>query len=242
MMEILRPEDWQTKQKILVILAHPDDPEFFCGATLTRWVDAGHEVNYLLLTKGDKGSDDPAMTPETLIAVRMKEQRAAGDVIGVKEIAFLNYPDGYLTPDLPLRKEVVRHIRRVRPDVIVTSDPQNYYIRGRYINHPDHRAAGLVTIEAVFPAAGNRLYYPELLTEGLEPHTPQEVWVSLPHDPTILLDISPQWPNKLKALLEHKSQIGDPEIFLRNMSERRTADSTVGQARYEESFRRLYRR
>ncbi|MBA4421408.1 MAG: PIG-L family deacetylase [Anaerolinea sp.] len=242
MMEILHPEDWQTKQKILVILAHPDDPEFFCGATLTRWIDAGHEVSYLLLTKGEKGSEDPAMTPEILTAVRMKEQRAAGEVIGVKEITFLDCPDGYLIPDLSLRKEVVRHIRQVRPDVIVTSDPQNYYIRGRHINHPDHRAAGLVTIEAVFPAAGNRFYYPELLKEGLEPHTPQEVWVSLPVDPTIVVDVTTQWSNKLKALLEHKSQIGDPEKFLRNMTERRTPDSSVDHPRYEESFRRLYRR
>lgn len=242
MTKSLAPENWDQAKKILVILAHPDDPEFFCGATLARWVDAGHEVNYLLLTRGDKGSNDPLTNPGDLMSLRMIEQRAAADVLGVKEVTFLSYLDGYVIPDLEMRKEVVRHIRRLKPDIIVTSDPQNYYNRGLYINHSDHRAAGQVTIEAVFPAAGNLFYFPELLQEGLTPHTPVEVWVSLTHEPNVAIDITPFWQIKLNALLKHKSQVGDPANFLDKMASRKTEDSTLDAPRYEESFRRLYQR
>lgn len=241
-MKILQPEGWQTPQRVLVILAHPDDPEFFCGATLARWCDAGHEVHYLLLTRGDKGSDDPAMTPEALIAIRIAEQNAAARVIGATEVSFLSYPDGYLVADLVVRKDIVRHIRKVKPDIVVTSDPLNYYIRGKYINHPDHRAAGLATLEAVFPAAGNRFYYPELLEEGLEPYTPAEVWVSLSHEPDITLDISEHWETKKNALLHHTSQIGDPEKFVQYLLERRVAGSPPEAPRFEEGFKRIFRR
>jgi LmbE family N-acetylglucosaminyl deacetylase len=238
----LKPEDWQKPQKVLVILAHPDDPEFFCGATLARWIDAGHEVNYLLLTRGDKGSDNPSVCPDELMSLRMEEQRQAANVLGVKDVTFLSYPDGFIIPDLEMRREVVRHIRRIKPDIIVTSDPLNYYIRGLYINHPDHRAAGQVTLEAVFPAAGNLFYFPELLTEGLAPHSPSEVWISLTHEPGITIDVTPFWQKKLNALLQHKSQIGDPDQFLEKMASRRMENSTADHPRYEEGFRRLFQR
>jgi LmbE family N-acetylglucosaminyl deacetylase len=241
-MKILSPEDWNTPRKILVILAHPDDPEFFCGGTLARWIDAGHEVSYLLLTKGDKGSDDPLISPEDLMSIRMLEQKAAGSILGVKEINFLDYPDGFVVPDLEMRKQIVRHIRMYKPDIIVTSDPNNLYIRGMYINHPDHRAAGLVTIDAVFPAAGNLFYFPELLKEGLQPHSPAEVWVSLTQEPTVTIDVTSFWSMKVNALLQHKSQVGDPDQFTIKMAERRTQDSTETNPRFEEGFRRLFKR
>jgi LmbE family N-acetylglucosaminyl deacetylase len=241
-MKILSPEDWNTTRKILVILAHPDDPEFFCGGTLARWIDAGHEVSYLLLTRGDKGSEDPLISPQELMMIRMEEQKSAGSVIGVQEITFLEYPDGFIVPDLEMRKQIVRHIRRYKPDIIVTSDPNNLYIRGMYINHPDHRAAGLVTIDAVFPAAGNLFYFPELLKEGLQPHSPAEVWVSLTQEPTVTIDVTSFWSMKVKALLQHKSQVGDPDDFKIKMAERRTQDSTETNPRFEEGFRRLFKR
>ena len=242
MIKSLSPENWQKNQKILVILAHPDDPEFFCGATLARWTDAGHEVNYLLLTRGDKGSDDPAVSPLDLIHTRMAEQRMAAEVLGVKEVNFLEYPDGFLIPDQDMRKTIIRYIRKTKPDIIVTSDPANYYIRGVHINHPDHRAAGLVTLDAVFPAAGNRLFFPDLLSEGLEPHFPSEVWITLTNDPTIVLDITDFWQKRLDAILQHKSQIVDPTLLLARMVERRTVDSTVEAPRFEDGFRRLLKR
>jgi len=241
-MNILQPENWQKKKKILVILAHPDDPEFFCGATLARWAEAGHEISYLLLTKGDKGSDDPTMTPDHLMAIRTAEQVAAAHVIGVKQVVFFDYPDGYLIPDLDMRLKLVRHIRKERPEIIVTSDPLNYYIRGKHINHPDHRAAGQVTLDAVFPAAGNRFFFPELINEGLLPFSPEEVWISLTQEATILLDVTEHWQTKVNALICHASQIGDAHSFKSAMQERRTPDSSADNPRYEEGFRRLFKR
>src|SRR5512136_339257 len=134
--------------RVLLVLAHPDDPEFFCGATLAQWARAGKEIHYLLLTCGDKGSDDPAMTPESLCVDRQREQRAAAAVIGAQEVKFLGYADGELFNTLDVRREIVREVRRFRPDLLVTSDPMTY-IRPVGINHPDHRAAGAATLDAV---------------------------------------------------------------------------------------------
>jgi hypothetical protein len=116
-------ESWEEPKRILVVLAHPDDPEFFCGATIARWTSTGHEVRYCLLTCGDKGTQDRSLDSEALCALRQKEQRAAAAVLGVTQLRFLGYPDGYLVPDLNLRGEITRVIRQERPDVVVTCDP-----------------------------------------------------------------------------------------------------------------------
>lgn len=232
------PGIWTETQKILVILAHPDDPEFFCGATLARWAQAGHKITYVLLTCGDKGrNDNNHHIPEgELCALRHLEQRAAANVLGVEAIEFMDLPDGYLVPSLDLRREMVRMIRRFKPDVLITCDPQNLFaIYG--INHPDHRAAGQVVLDAVFPAAGNDLFFPELLTEGLAPHAPKEVWVSLTNQPNVTLDVTDMWETKIRALKEHKSQIGDPAKLEERMRSRRAEDSTEENPRYEEKFR-----
>lgn len=233
------PDAWEVPQKILVILAHPDDPEFFCGATLARWAAAGHEIHYCLLTCGDKGSNDRSIKPEALCGMRVEEQRAAAAVIGVKQVRFLGYEDGYVFPDLALRKEITRLIRQEKPDIVLTCDPLLVYAGETRLNHPDHRATGQAVIDAVFPAAGNHLYFPELLEEGLEPHTPREVWLSIPNTPTVTLDVTEYWEVKIRALQEHKSQIGDPQKLAERMRERRTPDSTLERPRYEEKFRRL---
>jgi LmbE family N-acetylglucosaminyl deacetylase len=233
------PGVWETPQRILVVLAHPDDPEFFCGATLAQWARAGHELIYYLLTCGDKGFNDSTtadMTPEALCALRHVEQRKAADIIGAKQVHFLDRADGYLVPDLDLRCEVVRVIRKVKPTVLVTCDPQNLFA-GYGINHPDHRAAGQVVLDAVFPAAGNKAYFPELLAEGLEPHTPKEVWVSLTSQPNVTMDVTDTWPIKLEALLHHASQVGDADKFKARMASHHTEDSTDENPRYEENFR-----
>jgi LmbE family N-acetylglucosaminyl deacetylase len=229
---------WPEKKKILVILAHPDDPEFFCGATLARWAQGGHEVIYYLLTCGDKGRNDHNrhIPGDELCALRHVEQRAAADVLGVKEVHFMDRDDGYLIPDLELRREVVRIIRRFKPDILVTCDPQNLFATYG-INHPDHRAAGQVVLDAVFPAAGNELYFPELLAEGLEPHMPKEVWASLTQQPNVTLDVTELWDTKIRALKEHKSQIGDPVKFEERIRSRHTEDTTPENPRYEEKFR-----
>jgi len=232
------PGTWDSLQRILVILAHPDDPEFFCGATLAKWAQAGHEIIYILLTCGDKGRNDynKHIPGNELCALRHREQRAAAQVIGAKEVHFLDYQDGCLVPDVDLRRDVVRVIRRFRPGVLVTCDPQLLFSPFG-INHPDHRAAGQVVLDAVFPAAGNELYFPELLGEGLAPHMPKEVWVSLTNQPTLNLDVTEYWDTKIRALKEHKSQIGDPARLEERIRGHHTEDSTLENPRYEEKFR-----
>ncbi len=232
------PGSWESAQKILVILAHPDDPEFFCGATLARWARAGHEIHYFLLTCGDKGFEDPDAPSEEICAIRHAEQKAAAEIIGIKSVRFLDLADGYLVPSLDLRREIVRAIRQVKPDVLVTCDPTRLYAGERGLNHPDHRCAGQVVLDAVFPATGNAHFFPELRkNEGLEPHAPREVWVSLPENATLILDVTATWPIKMMALKEHKSQIGDPVKFEERMRSRRTEASSDEQPRYEEKFR-----
>jgi LmbE family N-acetylglucosaminyl deacetylase len=233
------PDSWPSSQSILVILAHPDDPEFFCGATLARWARAGHKITYQLLTCGDKGFNDstpPDMTTDALCAIRHEEQQAAANVIGAQAVHWLDRPDGYLVPDIDLRREIVRVIRRLKPDILVTCDPQTLFATYG-INHPDHRAAGQVVLDAVFPAAGNQEYFPELLKEGLQPHMPKEVWCSLTNQANVVLDVTDTWPIKMEALLHHKTQIGDMDKFKARMKSRRTEDSTDENPRYEERFR-----
>jgi LmbE family N-acetylglucosaminyl deacetylase len=237
---MIEPIDhWQTPQKILVILAHPDDPEFFCGATLAMWARAGHEITYLLLTCGDKGFNPythPGMTPEKLCAIRHVEQANAANVIGAKAAHFLDLPDGYLIPDLNLRRDVVREIRRYKPDVLVTCDPQNLFaLYG--INHPDHRACGQVVLDAVFPAADNIAIFPELLEEGFEPHMPREIWCSLTNQPNVTVDVTETWNIKMQAILEHKTQVQDVDKLIERFKSRRAEGSTEADPRYEEKFR-----
>lgn len=234
------PDGWESPQKILVVLAHPDDPEFFCGATTARWVHAGHQVIYCILTCGDKGSKDLSVESDELCSIRQKEQCAAAQVLGVEEVRFLNYPDGYLVPDMNLRRDITRVIREVRPDVLVTCDPQTLFTTNGGLNHPDHRAAGQATLDAVFPAARDHLYFPELWkNEKLEPHIVREVWVAGTLEPDVILDVTETWEIKIQSLYEHKSQIGDMEKLTERMRNRRTEDSTNDKPRYEEKFRRL---
>jgi LmbE family N-acetylglucosaminyl deacetylase len=234
------PDGWDSPQKVLVVLAHPDDPEFFCGATTARWVRAGHRVSYCVLTCGDKGTKDLTIGTDELCSIRQSEQRFAGKVLGVEDIRFLNYPDGYLIPDLNLRRDITRIIRIVRPDILVTCDPLTLFTANSGLNHPDHRAAGQATLDAVFPAARDHLNFIELWKdEKLEPHIVREVWVSGTLNPDVVIDVTETWELKIKALYEHKSQIGEPEKLAERMRNRRTADSTPEKPRYEEKFRRL---
>ncbi|HUV28191.1 MAG TPA: PIG-L deacetylase family protein [Anaerolineales bacterium] len=234
------PDNWDAPQRILVILAHPDDPEFFCGGTIARWTLAGHQVAYCLLTCGDKGTKDRSLTSAALCSLRQEEQRAAAAILGVHDVRFLDYPDGYLVPDMNLRKEITRVIRQEQPDILVTCDPTNLYVRETYLNHPDHRAAGQATLDAVFPAARDHLYFIELWRdEQLEPHIVREVWISLPRDPDVSVDITDHWDLKLRALSEHRSQIGDRAQLEERMRSRHTPDSSLEKPRYEEYFKRL---
>ena len=233
-------DDWGSPQKILVVLAHPDDPEFFCGASVARWTAAGHQVTYLLLTCGDKGTKDLALAGEEVCGLRQAEQKAAAKVLGVENVRFLGYPDGYLQPDLNLRRDVTRVIRQERPDILVTCDPTTFYFGDSHINHADHRTAGQASLDAVYPAARDHLYFPELwLEEKLEPHKVREVWICGTLSPALVLDVTGTWETKIRALMEHKSQIGEPQALIERMRARRVAGSTAQNPRYQEAFRRI---
>jgi len=229
--------EWDRSKKIMVILAHPDDPEFFLGGTIAEWVRQGHEVSYLLLTKGQRGVSPEFPDPALLAGVRVKEQQNAAAKLGVNKIDYLDYQDGYLVPDLEARKKVAREIRRTRPDVVATFDPMLIYQRGR-INHPDHRAAGQIVLDALFPAVENPAFFPELLEEGFLQHRIKEIWLSSPVEANFELDVTQNWQLRLDALLQHVSQIGEPKTFLEQMEARRRTRFGEGM-RYVESFRRM---
>lgn len=232
--------DWDAPRKILIFLAHPDDPEFFCGASIAYWCARGHEVVYCLFTKGDKGVNGRVIPPETLKQIREEEQRNAASLLGVRRVRFLDYPDGYLLPSLEARRDAVRIIRQERPDVIVTCDPLNYFPGPNRINHPDHRAAGQIVLDAVFPAAGNPLFFPELIAnEGLEPHEVKEVWFSLTRQPNVRLDVTAFWEQKITAIRAHRSQIEDMADLEARLRARLAPDSTPEHPRYEEYFYRV---
>lgn len=231
--------DWQDgKKKILVILAHPDDPEFFLGGTLAKWIADDHQVEYCLLTKGEKGSNSLSLSSSEIAETRVVEQHQAADYLKVKSVEFLNYEDGGVQSDLVIRKELCGLIRRHRPQILVTCDPTHFFDGQRYINHPDHRAAGLAVIESVFPAAGNHFYYSELEQEGLYPHSVEEVWMSLTGTPNIQVEVSQYWETRLEALEYHASQIGDPILFRERMRGWLKIDKN-GNFEYFEKFRRI---
>jgi LmbE family N-acetylglucosaminyl deacetylase len=193
-----------------------------------------------LLTCGDKGTKDRSITTDALCNLRQQEQRAAAAILGVEDVRFMDHPDGYLVPDLNLRKEITRVIRQEHPDVLVTCDPTNLYVRETYLNHPDHRAAGQATLDAVFPAARDHLNFIELWRdEQLEPHIVREVWISLAQDPDVAVDITEHWDLKLRALSEHVSQVGDRDQLEERLRARHTPDSSPENPRYEEKFKRL---
>lgn len=194
-------------QRILVIVAHPDDAEFGCAGSVARWVTEGCEVHYCILTNGNKGSNDPAMTPERLAPIREQEQRAAARALGVAGVRFLGYPDGELEDTREARRDVVREIRRVRPDRVVAQNP--FPSLNPYAGHRDHRHAARLAVDAVYPYARDRLHFPEILAEGFEPHKVREVYLMGHGEPDVVVDITGTMEQKLAALRCHASQLRD---------------------------------
>ena len=229
------------KGRVLVVLAHPDDPEFYCGGTVARWAAEGREVVYCLLTKGDKGADDSGTDPVAMAHTRQAEQLAAAAVLGVHQVEFLEHEDGYLVADLSLRREITGVIRRFRPQVVVTCDPTNFFPNSQYINHPDHRAAGQATLDAVFPAAGSGMFFPELEREqGLQPHKVHQVFVAGALHPNTAVDVTEFVERKIAALREHRSQIGDMEgLDERIRTWLRDPQSPPDAPRFIERFQRI---
>jgi LmbE family N-acetylglucosaminyl deacetylase len=194
---------------VLVVMAHPDDAEFGCGGTIAKWAAAGKVINYVLCTSGDKGSSDPNVNPLLLAKTRRVEQVNAAHALGARDVAFLSYEDGTLTNTIALRRDIVREIRRFRPDAVICQDPTMRFGGPRYLNHPDHRAAGDACLDAVYPSARDPHVFPELLLEGFEPHKVREVFMSTTQNADVWIDVSDCFQRKLEGLREHKSQVGD---------------------------------
>lgn len=208
-----------TPRRVMVAVAHPDDAEFGCAGTVARWAAEGQEIIYVLGTSGDKGSDDTSMTSEKLVEIREAEQRAACEVLGVKEVVFLRMRDAELVPDLEMRKTLTRVIRQYKPNAIICQDPTARWEGSGYIQHPDHLAMGEATLAALFPSARDRLTFPELLAEGFEPHNVDEVYINASEEKCDhYIDISDHMDTKLESLAAHASQMGewDFRTMLRN--------------------------
>jgi LmbE family N-acetylglucosaminyl deacetylase len=192
--------------RVLIVAAHPDDVDYSCAGATAGWVDAGVEVAYCVVTDGDAGGSDPSVPRSDVAALRREEQRKAGAAVGVTDIEFLGYPDGRLFVTYELRRDITRVIRRFRPDRVVLPLPVRN-LRSMYASHPDHTAAGEAAMCAVYPDARNPFAHPELLAEeGLQPHAVGEVWVMVPSEPDLVLDITENFDRKMAALRAHASQ------------------------------------
>jgi LmbE family N-acetylglucosaminyl deacetylase len=196
-------------ERAMIIAAHPDDIEFVVAGTAAKWARAGTAVGYVLATSGDAGSHVPGITREEVARIREKEQRAAAKVAGVDDVVFLRYHDGEVEPTLALRRDLVREIRRFKPDTVICYDPTRLLVGDRYINHPDHRAVGQAALDAIAPAAAMPLIFPELCEEGLEPHQVKLVLVASGPEPDTWIDISDTVDLKIEALRQHASQFPD---------------------------------
>jgi LmbE family N-acetylglucosaminyl deacetylase len=187
-------------QRVLAVAAHPDDAEFGAGGTLAKWAAAGAEVTILVITDGSKGSWDPGAAAGDLVAARRAEQKQAAAVLGVRQVGFLDYPDGELEYSLALRGRVCEWVRRVRPDVVLGHDPWQ-----RYQMHPDHRAAGFACVDGVV-AARDPLFFPDQAAAGLAAHRPGALLLWSADQPNHWEDVSALLERKLAALLCHRSQ------------------------------------
>jgi LmbE family N-acetylglucosaminyl deacetylase len=221
------------------IHAHPDDQDFTVSGTLAKWVRAGCEIVSVMITSGDSGSNDVAKNidykPE-LAKIREGEQKAANELLGIKETVFLHYPDGELEPSLSLRKDLTRVIRQFKPEVVVTGNPEAWFYGNDYVNHPDHRAAARAACEAVFPSAGTRLIFPDLLAAGYEPHDVKRLYIHGVEKPDTWIDISETIDIKIEALKKHISQLDTQDVdkWMRDWARE---DGKVQGLEYSESYK-----
>jgi LmbE family N-acetylglucosaminyl deacetylase len=193
---------------VLVVTAHPDDVDFGAAGSVAAWVKAGAEVAYCIVTDGDAGGSDRSISRPDMAKLRQEEQRAAASEVGVASVTFLGYPDGRLTSSIELRRDITRAVRQFRPERLVCQSPERYWERIG-ASHPDHLAAGEAAICVAYPDARNPFAHPELLEEGLEPHSVNEVWLMASPHANRAVDVTTTFDRKIAALRQHKSQIGD---------------------------------
>lgn len=221
-------------RRALVIAAHPDDADFGAAGTACLWTRDGWEFYYLVCTNGSKGSDDESLTPADLVRLRRQEQRDAAKLLGVKDVFFLDNEDGELAYTRDFLGDVVRYIRQLRPSAVFTHDPEAVIVRDSFVNHSDHRTTGLVAIDAVYPAARDRLNFPEQVRSGLETHKVREVYIWGSEKANFQVDITDVIETKIQALIAHKTQFSG-EDFIRMVMERWRSP----EGRYQESFRKV---
>jgi LmbE family N-acetylglucosaminyl deacetylase len=226
-------------QRAMSIQAHPDDQDFTVAGTLAKWAKAGCEIVSVLITSGDSGSNDPGKSADykpQLARLREVEQQAANKVLGIKETVFLHYPDGELVASIQLRKDLTRQIRKYKPEVVVTGDPSGWFYGNEYVNHPDHRAAAEAATYAVFPSAGTRMIFPDLLDEGLPPHNVKRLYIHGNEKPDTWVDIGETLDTKIEALKKHVSQ-GDTHDVDKWMHEWAEQEGKEKGIKYSESYR-----
>ena len=221
------------------IQAHPDDQDFTVAGTIAKWTKAGCEFVSIIITSGDSGSNDPTKGADykpQLAGLREAEQKSANKVLGIKETVFLHYPDGELVATIQLRKDLTRLIRKFKPEVVVTGDPSGWFYGNEYINHPDHRAAAEAATYAVFPSAGTRMIFPDLLDEGLLPHNVKRLYIHGNENPDTWVDIGETLETKIEALKKHVSQgdTHDVDKWMYEWAEREGKEKGI---KYSESYR-----
>jgi LmbE family N-acetylglucosaminyl deacetylase len=228
--------------RILVITAHPDDVDFGAAGTVARWTDAGIDVSYCVVTNGDAGGSDRSVPRDEMATLRQAEQTAAAKQVGVSDLHFLGYPDGRVEPTIGLRKDLARVIRLLRPDRVLCQSPERNYAR-LGVGHPDHRAVGSASLDAIYPDSRNPFAFPELLAEEkLEPWTVREVWISGGPAPTHYVDITETFARKLAALRSHVSQVKDIdglEEMLRSRLSRAAVQGGLPEGSLAEAFQVL---
>jgi LmbE family N-acetylglucosaminyl deacetylase len=225
---------------VLAIFAHPDDAEISAGGTLAKWAAAGREVHLLVLTNGDRGSADPTMDRAELAETRRMETEAAGVVMGLAGARILGVHDGELENTLEIREAVVRRIREVRAETVLSCDPTAWFFDNTYYNHSDHRRAGEIALDAVFPGAGNPHFFSEHLAEGLELAPVHDVWLGWTNEPTHREDVSSRFRTKIDALATHASQLTEGIAFFEEFlqTDAREAGARIG-VEFAEPFRVL---
>jgi LmbE family N-acetylglucosaminyl deacetylase len=226
-------------KNVLVICAHPDDPDFGVAGTVAHWASQGAKVIYVIVTDGSKGSSEPDMTRDKLIRLREEEQRKAAKILGVAEVIFLRQPDGEIRNTYELQEMLVRQIRTHKPDVLVTHDPTARIVNNVYLNHVDHREVGDAVLDSAFPLARDRLNFPAHEKEGMEPHKVYDIFLMFTNEPNYWVDITDTIDKKIAALKEHKSQIGDPDQLEERIRERASQRAEKVSFEYAEIFRRV---
>ncbi|MGZ8579767.1 MAG: PIG-L deacetylase family protein [Actinomycetota bacterium] len=224
----------------LGIFAHPDDAEIAAGGTLANWVEAGREVHLLVLTNGDRGSQDPKLDRADLASIRARETQEAADVLGLASVRILDVHDGDLVNTVEAREQVVRRIREVRAESVLSVDPTAVFFQHVYYNHSDHRNAGWIALDSAFPGSGNPHFFPEHLGDGLGVQDITDVWLGWTNEPNHTEDVTATWQRKIDALAKHDSQLSEGIAYFERflLEEAEEAGKKIGAGRAEE-FRRL---